>query len=96
MHHPSELEVWLADGPDIEEIVERFEKLEAKKDMWHKEWNLLADRLEKLEADLDSCRKLAHSYIEAYEKLAFADAVIEDYPNEWPEDAEEGRTNVDS
>ncbi len=25
---PSEIEIWLADGPHIEEIVERFEKLE--------------------------------------------------------------------
>ena len=30
----SELETWLADGPDIDEIVERFAKLEQALDKW--------------------------------------------------------------
>ena len=30
-----------------------------------------------LEDELKRCRKLAHSYIEAYEKLAFVDALKE-------------------
>ena len=30
MTKPSEIEIWLADGPYVEEIVERFEQLEAE------------------------------------------------------------------
>ena len=48
-------------------------ELDDERDLRYKTQNKTSKRIYELETELERCRKLAHSYIEAYEKLAFAD-----------------------
>ena len=51
---------------------ERLEaELSKERGLRYKIQNVTSKRIYELETDLYNCRKLAHSYIEAYEKLAF-------------------------
>ena len=54
----SELEIWLADGPDIDEIVERFTRLEDERDNAH-------DRVAQLEEENETLRDAIHFALEA-------------------------------